>query len=869
MFFYIFVSGKSYTYHINNDDYGKRLPASSIGEDEAANGEEDQRHDQREDHQDSIVPQSGHEQQTSPKYRQQENDQLEDNSESGNGHSDYSNYRSTNNEPEQRTSHPQRINYNQQEAGVPNYNYNSKAYLDNASGRSTDPKEMYVKQFEKQYKMANIDKNSEAKEEDDVEKYPSMFPQIAKLIYSHKSSPVPSIGSNSNNNQMDRSVQSQENRLSNSPGRSSQRTQEIHFSQRFVQSSGPTATTARTAALTVTEVPILEKDYLSRPIYEFITPKPQQMSGNNNNLNYGSAKYETNIESPPATGAVYPKLVSYMVSPASAPKAAEPAPGVDINMSILQEDVPNGPPPPQTPSSPVASSEGNYEGISYEHVHEMSTPPPKMHASVPPPSSRPTHYYPPKKYNPANSVKSGPDSFMTLSFEPSKEKDHSTTSVSYGEVSTAPNHSPNHQAQSPHSAQPFYHQQQQVQAQSFNPPRQIGYHNVEPQLAAPPTYQTQSLPPLPAVNSIEDQQQPPRIVKVVKIGSSSVRGYERQALQQQEPSTSQYPQPYSQYQQQAPPQQAPPQQAPGYMNIQEYPSGQIEQSPAEVLTYYRTYTNHPTNQQQQQLPEQRQQQQAQAHLQQVQPSQHYRYTGPNYQAAPEQAQASEVEPVSKPDPETDWKHNVERYAKEFGFEVPSKPGAAQLSQSPTESTSPRPPSRHYRPHPPPLSAAPEEAGKNGSSMYYFNVIYPEFAADSEPHHRPSSHHNQQSNSGRERHHHKHKHYLHASEEVLQPSRSRSHHQTNSHHYRPHYLTSETMPNVKTDSESSHEAPSIAGAKQTGDKSASKSDGSKITKEEVDEILQKYNEVINNKKASATSKPKQQTEQTSEENSQSK
>src|SRR5699024_1375777 len=261
-----------------------------------------------------------------------------------------------------------------------------------------------------------------------------------------------------------------------------------------------------------------------------------------------------------------------------------------------------------------------------------------------------------------NSVQSGPNSYMTLSYEPIAVKstpEHEQYQQENQALNPPSYYQQNRQQSQQQYSQSYFHQGEASPDESYNSQQNVA----SPE--SPKAYQAQAIQTLPPVNSIEDQQEPPhhtnkfnyadtygrRGLHQQPVKASTQHHHQSETQQKsyhsQQPISS-YSQPTPEWQQQAPPEKS--------------------QHAQSKVSFYRTFERKKPVDQNHSQQSHVSQQQHQYYPQQA-PS-------PNFQLSQENAQASEVEPVQK----FDWEQNIQRYAKEFGFELPSSKAATEASQ---------------------------------------------------------------------------------------------------------------------------------------------------------------------------------------------
>lgn len=568
-------------------------------------------------------------------------------------------------------------------------------------------------------KLSSPRPHSQAQVENDSDsRYPSMMPQIAKVIYGSGGQSSHATTSSS----VDAALQQEHPPVGSSYGR-----------QQHYPTYGQTpATTPRT----FTEASV--KNYLSRPRQteydDYTTPKSSRASPSPQMHNKYNPKYETNIEKPPqhppSRGAGQVMTYSYFGKPGDKSLPETP------NFRHL-----SGLPPPQTPSTTSIGSEnygrdsqeeGEHQGDQGEHDgeheqnevreeprsslkyrhHQHSQPRIESHyrPSLPVSDSPPSM----AKFDSKNSVKTGTNSFMTLSFEPVSESHKTRIKQAVAVRERA------------------YSSQQPSESYSKNNQNQ----DVEDHFTKNVFYKPQT-----RGNVIEDQQEAPshraQAIKFNYRDTYARPGLHEAPLLPENGPTQQNSRPYyggysqaastrslSSYATQPPPKG----------NHQQSPLTPTEKPHSQVkVTYYRTFhrTKEPDQNSHPQSPLTAPRESKRGHQEFPYPP--LESQAPSQPTKPEEGQASEVEQ------KFDFSGSIEKYAKEFGFEMPSasKPEPTRVVSRRQAASHPRSSSSH----PNHLFSSPAEhpfAGRPQSNLpsknamdthFYRNMIYPEFAPE--------------------------------------------------------------------------------------------------------------------------------------------
>ncbi|KAJ6224432.1 hypothetical protein RDWZM_002977 [Blomia tropicalis] len=398
--------------------------------------------------------------------------------------------------------------------------------------------------------------------EDEDDSLPAMFPQLANVINQY------------NSEQSDQSM----------GGR-----QQLDTNHVRSKSNQPrfTATTTRSAP-TPPKMMMENPRIYTKPMYD------QRVMPTRPQLNYRPInQYETNIESPPKSTEPY----SFDGSPSRSIVKDPSSDALSFYLSSIQGD---SQPPPQTPSS-INDEVYNLNSFSVKTSH------PNRQRTSPSTSM---------KFDPSNSVRAGPNTFMSLRFEPSNDDENKQN-----------NNSPSNK---------FYTSQQRSQPQLD--PNRI-------------TYRTQT------VNSIEDQQQRPtrnhyesrHVMSPNKYNPAplaSINFRQRKAVKNED--------------------------------------AKPETGRAQVYSYFHTF---PTNNDESKVKTKQTKTQLKKVDVKPQDSKYQnKYRQPqaknrqNYKSKPKndrinqyngnQASASEMMSNTVKPNKFNWKLNVQRYAKEFGFQLP-------------------------------------------------------------------------------------------------------------------------------------------------------------------------------------------------------
>lgn len=642
-------------------------------------------------------------------------------------------------------------------------------------------------------------------------KYPSMMPQIAKVLFESQSSqgatPRPAGGSGSS---------SRKHKHGNRAPKTAAQSQS--YFEQYVNfdtpaNSGVGATTPETgdrgAPESGTESPESFKtdDFFNRPYYESTKPtKPKPRSGRRppHPPKKYHHKFETTLESPPAggtggEGATYGRVIMYSTRTHPSPK---PQTENDEEPNHWQQNGRGGggekPATTSSSSSSDSSDElfvpDDFDGFNFEKVTEGSPP-----LDDQPPHSRPYSKHKSSsfnnKFNPANSVVSGPNSYMTLSYEPLSDEQKSSLGKRRP-VSTSSIKPMTTFHGGPYHGQPKKaHKPTRVQQ---NEPEYAPLRTEErtPSLV----FRTQTEHPTMSLKDIEDQQESPDadsdsdgdepdstvdpILQFNYVDTYARRGlhdapevpshYNRQSnnhrrkqkrtrtplkaadtynfegshrhLTAQQPemvarnnyeSPTRASQPSPEWQRQQA--QAEPEVAGGDDN------GLQQQQQPVKLTYYRSYRRRD-------LPLS-----PDSHLSGESTTNRYLFTpegesSTNYPSYPSSEQPQAASSSQLEAEKYDFSESVKKYAKEFGFEVPTndkdnqklnnnKEGGALASNAASASVAAN--SNHRASllssdQPQSQSSSASNESSKSDSHYYFNMLFPEFSTEfKEKHQNPS------------------------------------------------------------------------------------------------------------------------------------
>lgn len=551
--------------------------------------------------------------------------------------------------------------------------------------------------------------------------------------------------------------------------------------------SGVGATTPETGAYGRTESPAGEVSksedggfFDSRPYYESSSkpkPKPRPRSGRrppaSKNHHQYTHKFETTLESPPAGGgsagggATYGKVVMYStrMHPSPKPDNDEPTDSWQNGERGGQRDQPAT---TSSSSSDDSSDDSfvpdDFDGFNFEKVPEGTSP-------LDDQPSRP--YSKPKgggsgssfgnKFNPANSVVSGPNSYMTLSYEPlSDEQKASLAGKRRSSGSPSSSVKPMttfhyHQQQPKKSA---VHKQRRLQQ---NEPEYVPNQHRAPALV----YRTQTEhSALSMKENTEDQQESPDAdadsegndepdasadpilqfnyadtyarrglhdaPEVPAHFNRQSKGHRRNNNQQRRSRTPLKA--ADTYSFEGSHQHLTAARQPEVAGSGGDDNGLQQQQPVK-LTYYRSYRRRD-------LPLS-----ADSHLNGESTTNRYLFTpegesSTNYPSYPssENPQTAASSPSQLQAEKYDFSESVKKYAKEFGFEVPSKEKAevgsvVQKKEEKEVSTGSAAANSNSRAtlllsdQPQSKSSSASNGSSKNDSHYYFNMLFPEFSSE--------------------------------------------------------------------------------------------------------------------------------------------
>ncbi|KAH9399140.1 hypothetical protein TYRP_018046 [Tyrophagus putrescentiae] len=608
-------------------------------------------------------------------------------------------------------------------------------------------------------------------------KYPSMMPQIAKVLLESQSAVGHGATPRPRKNGSQKS------------GPNSRAQSQSYFEQ-YLNYGGGTPSTGATTPETgadrnsATESPGKSSaDFLSRPYYESITPRPRGAprrpttpAGNNRKQQqyHHHSKFETTLESPQSASG------SGSDNEESSPWQSRGREGDENRESSSTQ-----------PSSDNDFVPDDFDGFDFEKVvTEGGATAPLISDDQPPSHSKLSRNKNPfsssssssssfgNKFNPANSVVSGPNSYMTLSYAPLSEDQRSSLKSRSSRPSSSSllsSSAPEIKPMTTYHSLPSHHQHPKSQKagghhHSRNHQHQLPDHPIRPRgqhhhqmVQNEPEYtpleerallfrtQTEH----PTTSSSEDQQESPEAENEGDSPDSNsddalfrlnyADTYARRGLHEAPevpPSPSGHPlhrKNSHHHRQHRTPKSPPP-------------------PPEDQYSFQGSHRHSSTaNLQQQQQPDpewQRLQSQAEPEVNatddesfhQESPPEVFTVTPPPIGSqAQAQAQALEKEKY-------DFAESVKQYAKEFGFEVPSPPGGGGggddkvmvgtatvvgnngQKQTGKNQKKPAANSNHRRRKPSAFADQTAAASSKNESQvvdshYYFNVLFPEFAAD--------------------------------------------------------------------------------------------------------------------------------------------